>query len=121
MKLRLAINRDEGVGEYTSDTKTVVKDRPLSLGVYISGNKLSISYETLEAVFQGSLDRLNTRCVEFPDLLDRYDAEGDNRASNHLNKVWKACMEGNATLEDFREAVKAWEKAVLQEKEHSQC
>ena len=121
MKLRLAINREERVGEYTSDTKTVVKDRPLSLGVYISGNKLSVPYETLEAVFQEALDRVNARCVEFPDLLDRYDAEGDNRASNHLNKVWKACMEGKANLEDFREAVKAWEKAVLQEKERSQC
>ncbi len=113
MKLRLAINREEKVGAYNSDTRAGVKDRSLSLGVYISGNKLSIPYETLEAVFQEALDRLDAMCVDAPALLDRYDAEGDRRASNHLNQVWKACLEGKATLRDFSEAVTAWEKAVV--------
>ena len=73
----------------------------------------SVPFETLEAVFQEALDRVNDRCVEDPSLLDRYDAEGDTKASNHLNQVWEACLEGKATLRDFREAVAAWERAVL--------
>ena len=94
---------------YLELAKKVVTERRIATSTQ------PVSFETLEAVFQETLDRANTRCVEDPSLLDRYDAEGDTRASNHLNQVWKACLEGKATLRDFREAVAAWERAVLPE------
>lgn len=75
----------------------------------------SIPFEVLEGLFQKALDRANARCAENPDLLDKYDAEGDIGASKRLNLAWQGCLEGKATIEDFREAVAEWERAVLPE------
>ena len=95
---------------YLELAKKVVTERRIATSTQ------PVPFETLEAVFQEALDRVNARCVEDPSLLDRYDAEGDARASNNLNQVWKVCLEGKATLNLFFEY-----KRVLHNKWAASC
>ena len=72
-------------------------------------------------LFQKTVDELNLRYIEVsfdsdyilkrhPDLYWR--TEG---AEDRLNEVWKAGLEGKATVEEFREALKKWYRLHIEQ------
>lgn len=70
--------------------------------------------ETLEAIFQEVLEDLNRRTLEGllgeanPAMLAQV-----NGAQARVDKFWQACLQGKASLENFREAVRQWHEAVV--------
>lgn len=73
-----------------------------------------IPFETLKSIFQETLSDLDRRCVE--GLLGEADPSilaQEQEAKKHLDRVWKECLAGKASLDDFKEATRAWHKAVV--------
>ncbi len=68
---------------------------------------------TLEGMFKAALDRLNDACVKDPTLLDRYDAENANKATDRIEEVWKGCLARQRTVQDFGQVVSEWEEVAI--------
>lgn len=104
MKLRLLVNKKGGT--------------PL-VGESIRGCTFRtidpIPFETLEALHKEVLDRLDAREGADPARLDGidFDSPAYNQAKDRLNQVWLGCLEGKATVADFREALAQYEQVVL--------
>lgn len=69
--------------------------------------------DPFEALFKKAVTEINRRYVE--EAIDdctcdehRELYEKTNGAEDRLNEVWKAGLEGKATLQEFREALKEW-------------
>ncbi len=79
------------------------KDRPKDIQ--------PVLFETLDALYSQTIDRLNVKAVEDPDWLDNVDVTSPayRKAEYNINKMWQACTEGKATLGDFKAATQELE------------
>lgn len=75
-----------------------------------------IRFETLHGVFEEALKDLG--CREDAGIL--YFGEKDpnllhkeRKALSRVDEIWKACIEGRASLETFKDAVNAWHDAII--------
>lgn len=74
----------------------------------------SLSPETLESIFKEVLNDLNNRTLAGllgeanPSMLAQVQ-----ETQARVDSIWKDCLQGKATLESFKEAVRVWHGAVI--------
>ncbi len=77
-----------------------------------------LSDENLQDVFLETMSLVNESYIEgaiyyIQEHHKDFDAE-INKANNRINKVWKDCNEGKASIEDFRGALASYEKLYIE-------
>ncbi len=67
-----------------------------------------VPFETLDAIFQAAIARIDAWWVKDPGLQNRYDGETANGLMGSIDQLWRDCLAGRARVEDFRQAVDTW-------------
>ena len=72
---------------------------------YLKPNNTSIPFEVLRDLYLATFNRTGW----IKGLMDRPEVM---QAEDRLNEIWLDCMEGRATLEDFKRTLAEWEKLI---------
>lgn len=96
----------------TEDIKTLIKSENGKETFRSEATVQLVVFETLDAIFQAALDRVDAEWVKDPGLQDKYDAETANRLMNGIDQLWRDCLVGKATAWDFERTVATWEGTV---------
>jgi len=72
---------------------------------YLKPKNKAIPYDSLKSLYLEAFNRTGW----IIGLMDRPEVI---QAEDKLNEVWLACMEGKATLEDFKATLNKWETVV---------
>lgn len=71
----------------------------------------AVPFETLESLYQEVKDRLDAVGVDWDNA--NFNTPGYNEVKDRLNETWLKCLEGRASVEDFKEALAQYEEVVL--------
>lgn len=72
-----------------------------------------VNFDALAGIFQQALDHLDDRCAKDPSLLDRHNGTQSNKLTGQIDRLWLLCQQGKASLNDFKAAVREWERAAV--------
>ena len=72
---------------------------------YLKPKNTSIPFEVLRDLYLATFNRTGW----IIGLMDRPEVM---QAEDRLNEIWLDCMEGRATLEDFKRTLAEWEKLI---------